>query len=259
MSNVKTGADALNELNVSDGDMKFTSLKSGTTLTVKVLGTADLISFYSYNIFKQVDSFVAENPSKKSKKGYPVENLTPWDKAWKYHKDLSEDFNDKDGQEAGKYRPKKRFAFGFLDLDAGEPIVIDLSHKQGQAVHKAITKYEGKGKLDKLAFELTKEGEKTNTVVSLTPVVDMEDDLSDAQRKNFDNAPDQFGAELFDGLVYEADEEEQIDLLVKAGFDVSLIGLKQTPKDEDGEGDKGNGNTDESGEPIDIDDDDLPF
>ncbi len=29
---------------------------------------------------------------------------------------------------------------------------------------------------------------------------------------------------LFDGLLYEADEEEQVKLLVQAGFDVSLIG-----------------------------------
>src|SRR5690625_1731032 len=96
MTNIKAGADALNALNDtndgSDGGMEFAPFKSGTTYIVKVLGTADLITFYSYGIYKRVNSFVAKNPSKKSKKGYPVENLTPWDKAWKYHADKSKEW-----------------------------------------------------------------------------------------------------------------------------------------------------------------------
>lgn len=232
MTKYQAGADALNALNHTDeggSGIEFTSFKSGTTLHVKVLGTADLISFYSYGIYKQVNSFVAKNPSKKSAKGYPVENLTPWDLAWKYHKDLSEDFSDHHGQEAGKYRAKQRFAMGFYDLDSGEPIIIDVSKNQAQAIHGAIKKYEKK--IGKLAFELSKEGSSTSTTVSLTPVLDMEEDLSDKQRSNFDKAPSEFDMTLFDGLLYEADEEEQIKLLGQAGFDVSLIGLDKAPAD----------------------------
>src|SRR5690625_351307 len=124
MTKYQSGADALNELNkTNDGggsNVEFSPFKSGTTYTVKVLGTSDLISFYSYGIFKQVNSFVAKNPSKKSAKGFPIENLTPFDKAWKYHADKSEKFGDEHSQEAYKYRARQRFATGFIGFDPGE-------------------------------------------------------------------------------------------------------------------------------------------
>jgi len=233
MTKFQSGADALDALNsTNDGGgnkAEFSSFKSGSTYKVKVLGTSDLISFFSYGIYKTVNSFVAKNPSKKSAAGYPVENLTPWDRAYKYHKDLSQDFNDHHGQEAGKYRAKQRFAMGFFDLEAGEPIIIDVSKNQAQAIHGAIKKYEKK--LGKLAFELSKEGSGTNTSVSLTPILDMDEDLSDKERENFKKAPDSFDMSLFDGILYEADDAEQIELLTKAGFDVSLIGLDKPAGD----------------------------
>lgn len=239
MANYQAGADALNALTTSNegGDkFEFSPFKSGTTYVVKVLGTADLIQFYSYGIFKQVNSFVAKNPSKKSRNGYPVENLTPWDLAWKYHKDLSKDFSDEHGQEASKYRAKQRFALGFFDLTSGEPIIVDLSKKQAQGVHDVIKKYEKK--LGKLAFELSKVGSGTNTSVTLTPVLDLDEDLTTEQRANFDKAPAEFDMSLFDGLLYEADEDEQIELLIKAGFDVSLIGLDVKSDTADDVGDE---------------------
>lgn len=258
MTQVTSGVDALDALYQEDnagGGAEFASFKSGTTYLVKALGTADLISFFSYGIFGKVNSFVAKNPSKKSAKGYPVDSLTPWDQAWKYHKDLSEDFNDKHGQEAGKYRAKQRFAFGFIDLDTGQPIIIDVSKNQAQAIHGALKKYEPK--LGKLAFELAKTGQSTGTVVSLSPVLDFDDDLSDKQRDNFAKAPEAFDAKLFDGLLYEAEEAEQIQLLVQSGFDVSLIGL--TPQ-SGGQGSEQTGGESDADEGVgDIEDEDLPF
>lgn len=242
MTKYQAGVDALNALNASDeggSSAEFASFKSGTTYVVKVLGTADLITFYSYGIYKQVNSFVAKNPSKKSRNGYPVEDLTPWDLAWKYHKDRSKDFSDEHAQEAAKYRAKQRFAMGFFDLTSGEPIIVDLSKKQAQGVHDVIKKYEKK--LGKLAFELSKTGNGTTTSVTLTPVLDLDEDLTPEQRANFDKAPAQFDMSLFEGLLYEADEDEQIELLIKAGFDVSLIGLETPKKDEA------------------VDEEDLPF
>ena len=233
MSKYISGSDALDSLNQTpntESKAEFSKFSSGTTYHVKVLGVADLISFYSYGIYKQINSFVAKNPSKKTPNGYPVENLTPFDKAYLYHKNLSKDFSDSHGQEAAKYRAKQRFALGFFDLDSGEPIIIDLSKNQAQAVHGAIKKYEKR--LGRIAFELSKEGSGTATAVSLTPVLDMEEDLSDKQRANFDKAPESFDMSLFDGLLYEADDDEQIENLIKAGFDVSLIGLEAPAGDE---------------------------
>lgn len=243
MTKYQSGADALNALNRPEGggsNVEFSSFKTGTTYFVKVLGAADLIQFFSYGIFKQVNSFVAANPSKKSANGYPIDNLTPWDKAWKYHKDLSKEFSDHHGQEAGKYRAKERFAMGFFDLTSGEPIIIDVSKNQAQAIHGVIQRNEKR--LDKLAFELTKQGSGTNTTVTLSPVMFPDEDLTDEQRANLDKAPDKFDMTLFDGILFEADEVQMIENLIAAGFDISLIGL-EAPKSTEGgaEGDEESG------------------
>lgn len=244
------GLDALNALNASnDGGgsgAEFTSFKSGTTLKVKVIDKAAVQMAYSYGIYKKVNSFVAANPATRDKFGNAVDNLTPWDKAYKYYKAKSEVYTDANGVEASKYRSKPRFAMAFFDLTEGKPIIVDLSKAQAQAVASAITKYEKK--LDKLAFELAKEGESTSTKVSLTPVLDMDDDLTDKERANFEKAPTEFPTDLFDGIWYEQDEAQMVTLLRQAGFDVSLIGYSASP------------DASETSDTIpEEDDDNLPF
>ncbi|CAM3633254.1 hypothetical protein [Mesobacillus zeae] len=230
------GADALSALNATNegggSGAEFASFKSGTSYKVRVLGTADLIRFYSYGIFKKVNSFVAKDPSVKNARGFAESNFTPWDLASNYYSDLKRKAEDS-GQtakveeykaEAGKYRAKERYALGFIDLETGEPIIVDLSKKQAQGVHAVIKKYEKK--LSKLAFELSKNGSSTSTVVSLSPVIDMDEDLTDKERKNFAKYADkEFDMALFNGLLFEADEKQQIENLVAAGFDITLIGL----------------------------------
>ena len=271
MSEILSGADALDALTNDGGsggsNAEFSSFKSGSTYVVKVVDPTAIMRFYSYGIFKKVNSFVAKNPSKKSRAGNPVENLTPWDKAWKMYADKSEKFGDDSSQEAYKYKPKERYAMAFYDLDSGEPIIIDFSKKQGQAVYAVIN--ENRDKLGNLAFKLSKRGESTSTTVSLSPYVnvdhvqkmkqagiEVDDDLTDKQQANFDKAPEKYDENLFEGLLYEADEDEQIQLLAQAGFDVSLIGL-EVPK-----GDGKAGGDSEEAAPVDngeISDDDLPF
>src|SRR5690625_5115157 len=249
MTKFVSGADALDVLNQEDGggnNVEFSSFKSGTTYFVKVLGTADLIQFFSYGIYNRVNSFVADKPSKKSAAGNPVEDLTVWDKAWKYHKDLSEEWTDEHGQEAAKYRPKQRFAMGFFDLTSGEPIIIDVSKNQAQAIYGNIKKYEKR--LGQMAFELSKQGSGRDTTVSLSPVMFPEEDLTEHQQKKLAEAPEEFDMKLFDGILFEADEAQQIENLIQAGFDISLIGL-EAPKTQ-GPG---------SGEDGEIQDSDLPF
>src|SRR6185312_6532247 len=207
--------------------------------------TADLISFFSFGIYKQLNSFVAKEPSKKPANGFPVADFTPFDLAWKYHRDQSQEWTDAHGQEASKYRAKQRFAMGFFDLTSGEPIIIDVSKAQAQAIHGVIKKYEKR--LGKLAFELSKTGQSTQTTVSLAPVLDFDEDLTDAQRANFDKAPAEFDMSLFDGLLFEVDNATQIGYLTQVGFDVSLIGLEKPVAGGD------------NGEPVDIEDSELPF
>lgn len=260
MTQFQSGADALNSLNATNeggggSKAEFASFKSGSSYKVRVMGAADLIRFYSYGIFKKVNSFVAKNPSVKNAKGYPESNLTPWDKAAKYYQDLAFKARDKGNAAAEEenrnlayqFKAKERFALGFIDLETGEPIIVDLSKKQAQSVHAVIVKYEKK--LAKLAFELSKTGSSTSTVVSLSPIIDMDEDLSDKERANFAKLDGQaFDMTLFDGLLYEADEKEQIENLVAAGFDITLIGLSI-----------GGGQAEGAGDVDDIEDEELPF
>lgn len=257
MADILTGADALGALNdegrSSGGSNKdFSKFNVGSKYTVKVLGLNDFFAFYKYGIYSKggggVNSFIAKNPSKKSKKGYPVENLTPWDKAWKYHADRSKEFGDKDSQEAYKYKPELRYALGFFDLDSGERIVIDVSRKQAKTIIDAINEYSED--IGETAFRVAKAD---GGAVSLTPVLNMKK-LTEEQRENFDNAPEEFNISEFTVILYEADEKEMIETLDRVGFDVTKIGYerpnsgnddKQAVKEDDG--------------PLEITDEDLPF
>ncbi|MEH6941637.1 hypothetical protein [Bacillus sp. JJ722] len=236
MAQYAAGADALDALNQTNegggNNTEFASFKTGTTYKVRVLGVADLIRFYSYGIFKKVNSFVAQNPSVRNAKGFAESNFTPWDLASNYYADLKKKAEDAGNvaqaedykTEASKYRAKERFALGFIDLTTGEPIIVDLSKKQAQGVHAVIKKQEKK--LGRLAFELSKEGSGTSTVVSLSPIIDMDEDLDAKERENFAKFDGkEFDMKLYDGLLFEADEKQQIENLVAAGFDISLIGL----------------------------------
>lgn len=208
---------------------EFTSFKSGSKFYVKVLGDRDIKPFYSYGIFNVVNSFVPDKQPKRDKYGNPIDDLTPWDLAYKYYKDKSQDWTDEYSQEASKYRAKLRFAMGFYDLTSGEQIVIDVSKNQAQAIHGVIKKFAGR--LDKMAFELTKTGKSTSTTVSLTPVMFPNEDLTDEQRANLDKAPEEFDHAKFEGINYEASYDEQVENLIKAGFDINLIGLKPPTKE----------------------------
>src|SRR5699024_7964003 len=176
---------------------------------------------------KKIHSFVAENPSKKSAKGFPVEDLTPFDKAWKYYKDQSEDWQDEMSQEASHYRAQQKFTIGFYDLNTGSPIMVEFTRNQARAVVDTIKKYEQR--LDQFAFELTKTGTGRNTVVSLS-LIPILDDLTDKQRENFEQTPHAFRSKNIQGLHHAMPDEEQIDTLQGVGVDVSLIGLEASDK-----------------------------
>lgn len=239
MEGIKTGLDAIKELNgegESEDKVKFKSFKTGTTLKLRILNHTDISSAYTYDIFRKVTTFAAKNPSTKSNNGYPIANYTPWDLAWKYHKDKSKEFNDKDGMEASKYKPSKRFAFGAIDLETGNEVLVDLSKNQTMAVYPVIEK--NKNKLDKKYIEITKTGQGKNAVV-MASAEDLED-LTDEERKNFDNAPEKFDEKALESAYVRKDEDEQVELLKEVGFDVSLIGFdpNKTTKDSEEKEDK---------------------
>jgi len=103
--------------------------------------------------------------------------------------------------------------------------VLDFTKKQFEEIIKAaLVKFDGKR--DKVAFELEKTGARQDTKITITPVLDMDDDLTDKERANFEKfVGKEFNVKLFEGLLFEADEKTQTENLVAAGFDISLIGL----------------------------------
>lgn len=241
MTQFQSGADALTALNTdtSGGDnISFSSFKSGTTYKVRALGVADVIRYFGYGVFQsplngaRVNTFIAENPSEKNGRGFAESNLTPWDKVSKYFSELmfkAKDAGDKTAEELNKdlsyaFRAKERYVFGFIDLETGEPLYIDLTKPQSKGISAALAKYAKK--LGELPFELSKDGKSTSTVVSLSPFLD---DLTDKEQANFDayNGKE-FESDTLSKPLYVADDADQISSLTQAGFDVKLIGLSPT-------------------------------
>lgn len=222
--NIISGLDALNLLEGGGGhENKFTYLKSGDRFNVKIRGMEDFIGVLSYGIFdKKINTFIPENNPTLNKAGYPISDLTPFDKAWQYHMDQSTASKDEESKKAGAYRVKPRFAIAFYDLDKEEDIVIDFSQNQASQILGAIKRNELK--LGKKAFELAKDGAQQNTVVSLTPLDLEEPDLTPKQIEAFKNAPEELDRSIFEDLYYTRNEAEMVDALKTAGFDPTLIG-----------------------------------
>lgn len=245
MAEVFFGEDALARGAESNegggGGAEFTSFKSGTLKKVKAANMSKTggyipatMAYFAYGSFKpQVNTFVAKEPSKKSKKGYPVENLTPWDLAWKFHADKSEKFQDAHSQEAYKYLPKLKYATAFIDLETGEPIFVEFTKKQfDDDIKPVLTRYAKK--LDTMAFELSKDGKSTSTKVSLSPIIDVEEDLSADEQKHLKESESILEPSHFEGLLYERDEKEMIQGLMVMGFDVTKIGLTPVTSEDEG-------------------------
>jgi hypothetical protein len=248
MSQFKFGMDAIEESNSSGngggGGGQFAKLPSGTSLKVKLTGMKNVMRYFGYGIFKpKVNTFIAKEPSVRNERGFVESNHTPWDLASKYYYDeakkMLEGIEDEDEirtikdskeyksltQEGFKYSGKKRWAVGFIDLEVGKEIVLDFTNKQFEEVIKpALVKFDAKR--DKVAFEIEKTGARQDTKITITPVLDMDDDLTDKERANFEKfVGKEFNVKLFEGLLFEADEKTQTENLVAAGFDISLIGL----------------------------------
>jgi hypothetical protein len=222
----KRGADAAKSATTEqqqDASKALVTLKSGTTLKVRVLSKDDSAEYFAASVFKvfnttpvapdnlyQKAANILFEQAKKAKSDAEAEELKT---------------------QARQLKPKPRYLFGFINLENGEPIVVDLSKAQAQVVYQALDKYEKK--IAKVAFELSKSGTGTSTVVSFSPVLDMDEDLTDTERENFAKADGkEFPTELFEKVLYMKTEAEQIEDLKAFGFDVSLLGLEGSSESE---------------------------
>lgn len=205
---------------------------SGTTLKIRIKSAEDSAEYYAYGVFGKVNTWVPKVPAERNAKGYVTANPTAWDRAAellyadaKAAKDSGDEAKaEKLRNEAYMLKGKARYLVGFGNVETGEDGFVDLTPKQAAGVFATITKYAKK--LGTVAFELTKAGSSTNTTVTLSPVLDMDEDLTDAERANFakcGEAP--FNFDTFEGFLFEADEAEQTKNLVIAGFDIGRLGL----------------------------------
>ncbi|MGF9711676.1 hypothetical protein [Paenibacillus naphthalenovorans] len=230
----KTGAAAAASAQSTNEkkESAIVSFGSGTTYKVRFKSLEDSVEYYGYGIYDKVKTFVPKNPAVRNDRGFIESNPTVWDRAEQYYRDLQRKAKDAGDEKAAEeysklaylYKGKPRYLIAFTNLEDGKDVVIDLTKKQASGVLAAINKYAKK--LDKLAFELAKTGSSTSTTVTLTPILDMDEDLTDKERANFEKAGDKpFDFELFETCLYVADEAEQTKNLVIAGFDIGLIGL----------------------------------
>ncbi len=242
----KRGAAAVNSATAEkdSGSSAHVPFPSGTTLKVRVLSAEDSVEYYAHGIFGKVNTFVPKTPAERNAKGYVTANPSVWDQAAdllyadaKAAKDAGDEKGAEDIRKQAYFlKSKPRYLIGFGNLETGEFGFVDLTPKQSKGVFAAIAKYAKK--LDKLAFELSKTGSSTDTAVTLTPILDMDEDLTEAERANFAKLDGKsFDFAAFDGFLFEADEAEQTKNLVIAGFDIGRLGLSigaaNTPNDED--------------------------
>lgn len=228
----KVGAEAVSSAQATKEEKVSAHVKfnGGSTLKIRIKAANDIVEYYAHGLFNpSVKTFAPSVTPTRNAKGYITANPSVWDRAAELLYADADAEADKSKAEALRntaynFKSKPRYLFGFVNLETGEEGFVDLTKKQADSVLAAIKKYATR--LGKYAFELAKTGSSTNTVVSLTPILEMDEDLTDAERANFakDSGPS-FDFAKFEDFVYMADEAEQTKNLVIAGFDIARLGL----------------------------------
>lgn len=232
----KTGQQAVNAAQQTEGGDILVSFKSGSTFKVGVADPFHVAEFYSYGIYKKVNSFVPEVQPVRNSRGFVESGHTPWDRASEYFYKQAKEAEEAGASESevkalrdqgNLYRGKQRFMRVFYDLTKGSFIAVDISPAQERVISNAIN--ESIDDLNDIAFKLSKKGTGQSTTVTLTPIINMKRDLTDEERANFERMADaEFSFDMLDGALYVADEAEQIKLLEQAGFDLSLIDVESS-------------------------------
>jgi hypothetical protein len=233
----KKGRAARKYLDEQKGS-KVTYLKSGDdALMVKVAGPEDYVLFFEHGFFGGFKSTLCHDAAGhgadlycKAHKVLLAEHNQKRDKLkeeGKSKEDIKKLLED-EWKAAYSLKAKANYLMAFIDLDTGEPIIVKATEKQGNGVIDVIEKNHSKNRLDKLAFELYKTGEGSGTTIKLDAVIDMEEDLTDKQRENFEKAK---GMEIpesaFANIFSFRDEDKQIEDLQFIGFDLSKIGVEE--------------------------------
>lgn len=163
-------------------------------------------------------------------------------------------------KEAYRFDTQERFLFGFYDFETGKPFVMQTTKKQAEGIYKKIAgawtpkKAGQKAQAEKFAFTISK------GTGGFALDVDTETDI---EEKHLEWAKQEIPVEDFDNAHFKLSVDAQKEVIktfasAHEGFDLAkVIGTASESKSQD-ESNSGDpfANT---GQPIDISDDDLPF
>lgn len=201
------------------------SFKSGTTYKVRVPSATDFVEYYNHSVYKVFYSTPCTRASGQEDMYDKAVDLIYKD-ANNAKKAGDESRAEDLKQKAYQLKAKPKYLFGFFDLEEdGEPLIIDVSKKQAQALITGIEKFSKR--LDKTAFEISKTGTGTSTTVSIMPVLDIDEDLTEAEQEAFKNTKGkEFPEELYGKVFKTKSTDEQIEDLKAFGFDVGRLGYE---------------------------------
>lgn len=220
------GTNALNKLTEVKEQKKnaLQYIKAGTSINVCIPNKEEVAQVYVHNVYGVFNSFQCEQ-------GDLICKAVDY-----YYKQANMTTNEKEKevlkQKAYQLKAKPRFLFGFYSLETGEPILIDLSKKQGQSIFSTISEYSDE--LDNYAFKLAK---LDGGVMSLTPILK---GLTAEEKANFEKVKGtEIPADIYENAIFKRDIDGQKEDLTKFGFDVTLFGgnapvIEETLDSEDG-------------------------
>lgn len=191
--------------------------KSGTTVKVRVPASrprASVKMHGAYKVFNSSPCTGADDLYCKAAEWYRNE-------ANKAREAGDEELNKEMYTKYNQLRGKPRVFVGFINLSTGEPIVIDLSTKQYEAIRKPLDKYSKK--INDYPFELSKTGSGKDTAITLSIILD-DDELKANEIENFTKSADtDIDKEVFANCLIVHDDETQIKNLTAFGFDIKNL------------------------------------
>lgn len=183
-------------------------LENGENVLVRIPNLEECVSAYeSHSAYENKDPIILPTTCHKENGGEDLYDKTSriimrranalYNKDKKRSKDL--------WTIAKKLEPKMRMQFGFFDLTTGEPFIVEMSQKHGEALLSQIKKYANKS--GEMAFELERTGAGSDTGYSLSPVMD---ELEEEELENFElTATQEFDVEQYKNIRYFKNENQQ--------------------------------------------------
>jgi hypothetical protein len=225
---------------------------SGKSYNVRVPNPVAFVEYFAHSVYKVFYTTPCTTPSGNKDLYCKAVDLL-YDDAKKAEEAGNDKLNEEIRDEAYALRKKKRYLVGFISLEDGEPIILDLTKNQAEDIIDVMKKR--KKQLTEYAFTVSKTGMGTATKTALDLILDAEEELTADELKQFEaTAEKAFDESLFEKVLNVADEEQQIKDLEAFGFDVTRLGIESGKDAAEDAGDDTNTSDDaEEGE------DDLGF